>query len=68
MLILKTLQTNTPFYIFKRLFKKLHDHIFTILKSDVDLSFNYSKMMVFNVPDYVILQKENYYEIYEIED
>lgn len=57
-----------PFLIFKRLFRKLYDHIFTVLQGDIDLSFNYSKMTEFSVPDYIISKKENYYEIFEIEE
>ncbi|MFA9466178.1 MAG: hypothetical protein ACERKN_18080 [Velocimicrobium sp.] len=57
-----------PFLIFKRLFRKLYDHIFTVLQGDIDLSFNYSNIMEFNVPDYIIAQKDNRYEIFEIED
>lgn len=57
-----------PFFIFKRLFKKLYNHIFTMLKSDVELSFDYSKIAVCSVPDYVISLSDTNYEIYEVDD
>lgn len=57
-----------PFLIFRHLFRKLYDHIFTVLQGDIDLSFNYSNIMEFNVPDYIIVQKDNCYEIFEIEE
>lgn len=56
-----------PFFIFKRLFKKLYNHIFTMLKSDVELSFDYSKIAVCSVPDYVISLSDTNYEIYEVD-
>lgn len=39
-----------------------------MLKGDVELSFDYSKIAVYSVPDYVISLSDTNYEIYEVDD
>jgi hypothetical protein len=46
---------------------KLYNLIFTVLKGDVELSFDYSKFAVYSVPVYVISLSDNNYEIYELD-
>lgn len=53
--------------IFKRLFKKLYSHFYNV-EGDVELSFDYSKIAVYSVLNYVISLSDNNYEIYEIDD
>ncbi len=47
-------------------FSILYNYISTLLKDDLDLSFNYSKIAEMSVPDYVITLRDNRFEIYEI--
>lgn len=57
-----------PYLIFTRLFNKLYEHIIIKLRANIELSFNYNNQSVdFNVPDYVIVRKDNCYEVFEIE-
>lgn len=57
-----------PFLIFVRLFNKLYEYIIIKLQADIELSFNYySQSIDFNVPDYVIIRKDDCYKIFEIE-
>jgi hypothetical protein len=57
-----------PFLIFAHLFNKLYEQIIINLQADIELSLNYYRHSIdFNVPDYVVVQKEEYYDIFEIE-
>lgn len=55
-----------PFFIFQRLFNKLHEHIYSKMQADISLSFNYNKPIDFDVPDYIVSMKNTRHEIYEI--
>jgi len=55
---------NIPFLIYKHLFEKLHKHIFALLQIDIDSSLDYSKIVEFSMPDYVVTLKDNCYDIY----
>lgn len=54
-----------PFLIFGRLFGKLYEHIFSQLQANLNLSFYYHNTFDFVIPDYVVAQRNHYYEIYE---
>lgn len=57
-----------PFLIFRRLFGKLHEYILKKLQADIEIAFSYNNIdLVLNIPDYVIVQKDDYFNIYEIE-
>ncbi len=56
-----------PFLIFGRLFNKLYELILRKIETDIEYSFNYYNVIEFSVPDYVIVSRDDFYEIYEIE-
>ena len=57
-----------PFLIYGRLFGNLYEHIIRKLRVNIELSLNYfSQSVDFHVPDYVIISKDDCYEIFEIE-
>lgn len=58
---------HIPFLIFGCLFNKLYEFFLRKIETDIEYSFNYYNVIEFSIPDYVIVSRDDFFDVYEIE-